>query len=57
MTKRRLILMGEPKMNQKEKLYDKSEAPLKGTWFSVGVVGFVIFVTNLLLLWLYMSRL
>ncbi|WP_179298887.1 hypothetical protein [Evansella halocellulosilytica] len=49
--------MGEPKMNQKEKLYDKSEAPLKGTWFSVGVVGFVIFVTNLLLLWLYMSRL
>ncbi|MBI0579305.1 MULTISPECIES: cytochrome c oxidase subunit 2A [Bacillaceae] len=44
--------MGVKKVNQKK----EQEAPLKGTWISVGVVGVVILATYLLLYGLYMSR-
>ncbi|MCH1624108.1 cytochrome c oxidase subunit 2A [Fredinandcohnia quinoae] len=44
------------KVNQKEKLSEEHEAPLKGTWISVGVVGAVILATYILLYGLYMAR-
>jgi hypothetical protein len=48
--------MGTTKVNLKEKLSKEHEAPLKGTWFSVGVVGAVIFITYLIVFGLYMAR-
>ena len=35
---------------------EEHEAPLKGTWISVGVVGVVILATYLILYGLYMAR-
>ena len=48
--------MGAPKVNNKRKTSEAQEAPLKGTWISVGVVGVVILATYLLLYGLYMTR-
>ena len=48
--------MGEIKDNHKENLTVEHEGPLKGTWFSLGVLGFVIFVTYILLFWFFMDR-
>lgn len=48
--------MGATKVNHKAKSGKKDEAPLKGTWISVGVVGVVILATYLLLYGLYMAR-
>jgi hypothetical protein len=44
--------MAATKSNRKK----NDEAPLKGTWISVTVVGVVILATNLLLFGLYMAR-
>ncbi|MFK9094023.1 cytochrome c oxidase subunit 2A [Bacillus salipaludis] len=46
--------MAATKGNKKNEVH---EAPLKGTWISVGVVGVVILLTYLLLYGLFMSRL
>lgn len=48
--------MKATKVNHKEKLDKEHETPLKGTWFSVGVVGAVILITYIVLFWLYMAR-
>jgi hypothetical protein len=45
--------MGAVKEKKNEKV---QEAPLKGTWISVTVVGVVILATYLLLYGLYMDR-
>ncbi|WP_142303739.1 cytochrome c oxidase subunit 2A [Neobacillus soli] len=47
--------MGAAKGNKK-KPGEAHEAPLKGTWISVGVLGVVILATYLLLYGLYMTR-
>lgn len=39
-----------------EEVQDTSEEVLKGTWFSVGIVGAVILGTNLLLFLIFMTR-
>ncbi|MFZ7945774.1 MULTISPECIES: cytochrome c oxidase subunit 2A [Bacillaceae] len=46
--------MAATKGNKKNEAH---EAPLKGTWISVGVVGVVILLTYLLLYGLFMTRL
>ncbi|WP_157273058.1 cytochrome c oxidase subunit 2A [Neobacillus bataviensis] len=46
--------MASTKGNKKN---ESHEAPLKGTWISVSVVGIVILATYLLLYGLYMTRL
>lgn len=48
--------MEATKVNHEKKLDMEHKAPLKGTWFSVGVVGAVILVTYIVLFGLYMSR-
>ncbi|MCM3114235.1 cytochrome c oxidase subunit 2A [Neobacillus sp. MER 74] len=48
--------MGAAKGNNKKKAGEVQEAPLKGTWISVSVVGVVILLTYFLLYGLYMSR-
>jgi hypothetical protein len=48
--------MGAVKGNNKKKSDEVHEAPLKGTWISVGVVGVVILLTYFLLFGLYMDR-
>lgn len=48
--------METPKAKQDEKVLTENEGSLKGTIFSVGVVGAVIFLTYLLLYGLYMAR-
>ena len=48
--------MGAGKGNNKKESGEVQEAPLKGTWISVGVVGVVILLTYFLLYGLYMSR-
>ncbi|MFS0862784.1 hypothetical protein [Fredinandcohnia sp. 179-A 10B2 NHS] len=44
------------KVNRNKKLGNEHEAPLVGTWISVGVVGAVILATYLLLFGLFMAR-
>ncbi|MEH7011006.1 hypothetical protein V7087_09300 [Neobacillus niacini] len=46
--------MGAAKVNHKSN--KEHEAPLKGTWISVTVVGVVIVATYLVLYGLYMAR-
>lgn len=48
--------MGTNNLKHKQKLTEEQEAPLKGTWISVGVVGAVILATYILLYGLYMAR-
>ena len=48
--------MAEVKVNHEEKLVVKHEAPLVGTWISLGVLGLVIFATYILLFWFFMDR-
>ncbi|UTR08870.1 hypothetical protein MM300_13085 [Evansella sp. LMS18] len=48
--------MGAPKVNQNEKQLEKKEAPLIGTWFSVGFVGVFILLTYILFFWIFMGR-
>jgi hypothetical protein len=48
--------MGTTEVEDKKKLSEEHEPPLKGTWFSVGVVAAGIFVTYLLVYGLYMAR-
>ncbi|WP_155928714.1 cytochrome c oxidase subunit 2A [Bacillus sp. UNC41MFS5] len=48
--------MGAGKGNNKKESEEVHEAPLKGTWISVSVVGVVILLTYFLLYGLYMSR-
>jgi hypothetical protein len=48
--------MGAAKVNSKQKNNKESEAPLKGTWVSVTVVGLVIVATYVVLYGLYMAR-
>jgi hypothetical protein len=48
--------MGAVKGTNKKKSDEVHEAPLKGTWISVGVVGVVILLTYFLLFGLYMDR-
>ncbi|MEH7375241.1 cytochrome c oxidase subunit 2A [Neobacillus drentensis] len=48
--------MGDTKVNNKKKHGEGHEAPLKGTWISVGLVGVVILATYLILYGLYMAR-
>jgi hypothetical protein len=48
--------MGAAKGNNKKSSDEVHEAPLKGTWISVGVVGVVILATYLLLYGLFMTR-
>jgi hypothetical protein len=49
--------MGATKVNKdKKKSGENQEAPLKGTWISVSVVGVVILLTYFLLYGLYMAR-
>jgi hypothetical protein len=48
--------MGAVKANQNKKGGKETEAPLKGTWISVTVVGVVIVATYLVLYGLYMAR-
>ncbi|MFP5110987.1 cytochrome c oxidase subunit 2A [Bacillaceae bacterium C204] len=48
--------MGPTKVNNKKKSGEVQEAPLKGTWISVSVVGVVILLTYFLLFGLYMAR-
>ena len=47
--------MATTKDNHKSKA-GKEEAPLVGTWISVGVVGVVILATYIVLFSLYMGR-
>jgi hypothetical protein len=47
---------GERKSGNELKLSEESENTTKGTMFSVGVVGAVIFITYLIVFGLYMSR-
>lgn len=44
------------KFNRDKKLNKEKETSLKGTWFSVGVVGAVILVVYLIIFGLYMAR-
>jgi hypothetical protein len=46
--------MGDTKVTKKSK--QEHEAPLKGTWVSVTVVGVVIVATYIVLYGLYMAR-
>ncbi|WHY01735.1 hypothetical protein [Neobacillus sp. DY30] len=48
--------MGAAKVNHNKKEAKEYEAPLKGTWISVTVVGIVIVATYLVLYGLYMAR-
>jgi hypothetical protein len=48
--------MGAAKVNSKQKNNKEAEAPLKGTWVSVTVVGLVIVATYVVLYGLYMAR-
>ncbi|MEH6904684.1 cytochrome c oxidase subunit 2A [Neobacillus drentensis] len=48
--------MGATKVNNKKNSGEAQEAPLKGTWISVSVVGAVIVLTYFLLYGLYMAR-
>lgn len=48
--------MGATNVNDKERLGEEHEAPLKGTWISVGVVGAVILATYIVLIGFYMVR-
>ena len=48
--------MGAAKVNSKQKNSKEVEAPLKGTWISVTVVGLVIVATYAVLYGLYMAR-
>lgn len=47
--------MGSTKVNQTAKV-KKEHDTMKGTMFSVGVVGVVIFITYLFIYGLYMAR-
>ncbi|WP_342429904.1 cytochrome C oxidase subunit II [Neobacillus sp. FSL H8-0543] len=42
--------------NSKKNKGNEQEAPLVGTWISVGVVGVVILATYIILFSLYMGR-
>jgi hypothetical protein len=46
--------MGATKVNKNSK--KENEAPLKGTWISVTLVGVVIVATYIVLYGLYMAR-
>ncbi|MEH7255465.1 cytochrome C oxidase subunit II [Neobacillus niacini] len=48
--------MGATKVNSNKKESKEVEAPLKGTWISVTVVGVVIVATYAVLYGLYMAR-
>jgi hypothetical protein len=48
--------MAAVKANQNKKGNKENEAPLKGTWISVTVVGAVIVATYIVLYGLYMAR-
>lgn len=48
--------MGATKANHNKKQSKVTEAPLKGTWISVTVVGVVIVATYAVLYGLYMAR-
>lgn len=50
-------MMDATKMKQHESANKENESTLKGTFFSLGVVGLVIFVTYLVLYGLFMARL
>jgi hypothetical protein len=48
--------MAATKVNQNKKTGTEQEAPLVGTWISVGVVGLVILATYIVLFGLFMDR-
>jgi hypothetical protein len=48
--------VAEVKVTHEVKPVIEQEAPLKGTWISLGVLGLVIFVTYILLFWFFMDR-
>ncbi|WP_183041081.1 hypothetical protein [Salipaludibacillus neizhouensis] len=48
--------MGDPKVKHEEKVVD-DHGPQIGTWFSLGILGIVIFATFILMFSVYFARL
>lgn len=48
--------METPKVDQNQELKQENETSVKGTMFSVGIVGAVIFLTYIILYGFYMVR-